>query len=217
MTDVTPGSGAYWDDRYRSIGPTQVSWYQETPAQSIALIDDLRLPEAARIVDVGGGASTLVDTLASAGLDITVVDLSAEALATARERLGGAAVTWVCSDIRDWQPHGVFDLWHDRAAFHFLTEPGDQQHYWDMVREHVAPGGFVVIATFAADGPQTCSGLPVQRYSPEELLSRMGPGFTLRQSTRQVHRTPSGGEQPFTWVVAERSDQPRSVRATGMS
>jgi 2-polyprenyl-3-methyl-5-hydroxy-6-metoxy-1,4-benzoquinol methylase len=206
MDGLTPGSAAYWDARYRTIGSTHVSWYQESPSMSAAVMATLALPLSARIVDVGGGASTLVDTLISAGFtDITVVDLSTEALATAKERLGAAPVTWVCSDIRNWQPQGDVDVWHDRAAFHFLTDPIDQQRYWDMVRTHVHPGGYVIVGTFAADGPETCSGLPVHRYSPAELFERMGPGFVQRQSMREVHHTPSGGEQPFTWVVAQRS------------
>jgi 2-polyprenyl-3-methyl-5-hydroxy-6-metoxy-1,4-benzoquinol methylase len=206
MTAITPGSSAYWDDRYATIGSTQVSWYQESPGVSAAAIAELALPESARIVDVGGGASSLIDTLFADGFtDITVVDLSAQALATAQQRLGSTPVTWVCSDIRSWEPPSNIDLWHDRAAFHFLIDPDDQQRYWDTVRAHLSPGGYVIVGTFAADGPEKCSGLPVQRYTPEELLARMGPGFIHRQLQREVHHTPSGGEQPFTWVVAQRS------------
>lgn len=201
-----PGDAVYWDDRYRTIGHANVSWYQHRPLLSLRLIERADPPKDARIVDVGGGASALVDCLIDDGFtDITVVDLSQSALDEASARIPGNAVTWVQSDIRTWQPTGDFDLWHDRAAYHFLTDPDDQQHYWRMVRDHLVPGGHLVIATFAEDGPQQCSGLDVARYSADELIAAMGEGFTPIATEREIHRTPSGGEQPFTWVLAQRS------------
>ncbi len=196
----------HWDDRYATVGDTQVSWFQEDPAPSVALIEQVAEPSAS-VVDVGGGASRLVDRLLERGhRDLTVVDLSQQALATARERVGEAApVTWVVTDVRDWQPDRTFDVWHDRAAYHFLTDEADQQHYWHLVRECVQPGGHVVMATFADDGPEMCSGLPVARYSADQLAAAMGEGLTLVESRREEHATPAGGTQSFVWVLARRT------------
>lgn len=217
MPDVEPVSTPeHWDDRYRTVGSTQVSWYQPRPETSLRMIQSvIGAPVDAAIVDVGGGASTLVDALVSDGhRDVTVVDISAQALQESAVRLaleasdpeaGHATVHWIQADIREWEPEAMYDLWHDRAVYHFLTEPTDQQHYWSVVRDHVRVGGHVVMATFAEDGPTMCSGLPVQRYSAEELLEAMGEGFALVASAREMHRTPSGGEQAFTWVVARRA------------
>ena len=198
----------HWDGRYRDIGSTAVSWFQPRPERSLHFIEDvLKTPLAAAIVDVGGGASSRVDHLLADGYrDHPVVDLSRLALDEAAQRVGvGAQVDWIQADVRTWQAPRVFDLWHDRAVFHFLTEPADQQHYWTNVREHLAPGGYVVVATFAEDGPTMCSGLPVARYSADELLAAMGDGFDSVTSEREVHVTPSGGEQQFTWLVARRT------------
>ena len=196
----------HWDDRYATVGDTAVSWFQESPRVSLELIDNVATAEAS-VVDVGGGASRLVDALLERGhRDLTVVDLSQQALATSRERVGEAApVSWVVADVRDWQPDRTFDLWHDRAAYHFLTDPVDQQHYWTLVRECVQPGGHVVMATFADDGPEMCSGLPVARYSEQQLMDAMGEGFVVEQTRREQHQTPSGGTQSFVWVVARRA------------
>lgn len=216
MSDVEPASTPeHWDDRYRTVGSTQVSWFQSHPETSLRLIESVvNAPPNAAIVDVGGGASTLVDALVEGGhRDVTVVDISAQALQEsalrlAREvgdpQLAHATVHWTRADIREWEPEAVYDVWHDRAVYHFLVEQGDQQRYWDTVRDHLHIGGFVVMATFAEDGPTMCSGLPVQRYSANELVAAMGEGFALVVSERELHRTPSGGEQAFTWVVARR-------------
>jgi SAM-dependent methyltransferase len=204
MTQVEPGSADYWDGRYATIGDENVSWFQAEPAVSLELISRVGQPGAS-VVDVGGGASRLVDALLSAGYrDLTVVDLSAEALRSARERVGDAPVTWVAADVREWQPARSFDIWHDRAAYHFLVDHDDQQHYWQLVRDAVAPGGHVVIATFAADGPETCSGLPVARYGLDDLAAAMGVGFAVLDSRAEQHVTPTGGSQSFQWVLAER-------------
>lgn len=207
---TTPGSPEYWDHRYESIGETKVSWFQPTPEPSLAAIAALGVDTSASVVDVGGGASTLVDALLARGFtDVTVVDLSQRALDTAAARLAETApdrhVTFVHTDIRQWQPGRSFDLWHDRAAYHFLTDPADQQHYWDLVRSHVPAGGHVIIATFAEDGPEMCSGLPVQRNSAEQLIAAMVAGFTPISTEREIHVTPSGGEQRFVWVTARRN------------
>jgi 2-polyprenyl-3-methyl-5-hydroxy-6-metoxy-1,4-benzoquinol methylase len=201
------GTAEYWDHRYDSIGATKVSWYQAHPAPSVRLIAGLGLDRKAPIVDVGGGASTLVDALIRDGFsDTTVVDISQRALEEAAARVpDSGGVTWVRSDVRDWRPTRSFALWHDRAAYHFLIDPSDQEQYWDTVREQVAPGSYVIVATFAEDGPQMCSGLPVRRYSHDELQAAMGSGFTVVASERESHLTPTGGEQPFNWLVATRT------------
>lgn len=195
----------YWDHRYASIGSTAVSWYQESPGVSLRLIGDAPLDAA--IVDVGGGASRLAGELQWRGhSDITVVDLSGEAISQGLASVDRPeAITTVVTDVRDWQPARTCDVWHDRAAYHFLTDPADQAAYWATVRQHLAPGGRVVIATFAEDGPEMCSGLPVTRYSPAELEAAMGEGFAVTHTERQVHVTPTGGEQRFIWLVAERT------------
>jgi SAM-dependent methyltransferase len=203
--EPVPGSDAYWDHRYATIGDTQVSWFEDTPQTSLSLIERVS-GNAASVVDVGGGASRLVDALLERGYrDLTVVDLSQEALTASHARIGEAPVSWVVTDIRDWQPDRTFEVWHDRAAYHFLTDPDDQQRYWHLVRESVPSGGHVVIATFAEDGPEMCSGLPITRYSAADLEAAMGEGFRVVDTLRQEHATPAGGTQSFVWVLAERS------------
>jgi 2-polyprenyl-3-methyl-5-hydroxy-6-metoxy-1,4-benzoquinol methylase len=209
MTDPeaepTSGSAAYWDHRYATIGDTNVSWFQDTPETSLALIGQVA-DHHASVVDVGGGASRLVDRLLAAGCrDVTVVDLSQQALNAAHQRIGEAPVAWVVTDVRDWQPDRTFDVWHDRAAYHFLTDPDDQRHYWHLVRESVPRGGHVIVATFAEDGPEMCSGLPITRYSQAELETAMGEGFTVLDSRREQHVTPTGGTQSFRWLLAQRT------------
>jgi SAM-dependent methyltransferase len=203
--DPVPGSADYWDHRYASIGDTNVSWYQDEPAVSLELIGRAS-DHTLSVVDVGGGASRLVDHLLEAGFrDLTVVDLSQEALNAAYHRVGEAPVTWVVSDVRDWQPDRTFDIWHDRAAYHFLTDEADQQAYWQLVRDSVPHGGHVIVATFAEDGPEQCSGLPITRYSEQALAQAMGEGFTTLDTRREEHVTPTGGTQSFVWLLAERT------------
>jgi SAM-dependent methyltransferase len=187
-----------------TIGDTEVSWFQATPTASLELIAAVSDPSAS-VVDVGGGASRLVDALLAAGYrDVTVVDLSAQALATGLERVGDSPVTWIAADVRDWQPARTFDVWHDRAAYHFLVDPDEQQRYWQLVHDTVPAGGHVVIATFAEDGPQACSGLPVHRYSASELAAAMGERFSVVEVRREEHVTPTGAIQPFVWLLARR-------------
>lgn len=199
------GAQEYWDERYATVGPSNVSWFQHSPDVSLDLIAQVA-DHSHSVIDVGGGASTLVDHLLERGFrDITVIDVSQQALLTARERTGEAPVHWVVEDVREWEPDRTFDVWHDRAAYHFLTDARDQQHYWALVREAVPPGGHVILATFADDGPTMCSGLPVTRNSPAQLVEQMGEGFTLVTSRREEHVTPTGAVQPFTWVVSTRN------------
>lgn len=161
----------------------------------------------AAVIDVGGGASVLVDELLGAGFgDVTVLDVSESALGTARRRLGAAAhaVRWLATDLLAWSPSRRYSLWHDRAVFHFLVAEDQRVRYLEVLSEALAPGGHVVIATFAADGPLTCSGLPVRRYSPVELATELGAGFETVTTRREDHLTPAGAIQPFTWVLARR-------------
>ncbi len=195
----------YWDGRYSDIGDTQVSWFQETPENSLMLVSRVSEPHDS-VVDVGGGASRLVDHLLERGYhDVTVVDLSQQALSAARARVGNAPVHWVVTDIRDWQPDHTFDVWHDRAAYHFLVDPDEQRAYWRLVRDSVPVGGHVVVSTFAEDGPEMCSGLPVHRYSADGLTAAMGEGFTVLETLREQHSTPAGGTQSFVWILAQRT------------
>ena len=200
-----PGTAAYWDHRYAAVGETGVSWFQPVPEISLELIG-LVADHGAGIVDVGGGASTLVDHLLERGFhDVTVVDLSQQALGAARDRIGDSPVHWVVSDVREWQPSRTFDVWHDRAAYHFLTDPDDQRAYWDLVRDAVPHGGHVIVGTFAEDGPEMCSGLPVVRASADETADRMGDGFDVVATRAEVHVTPAGGTQSFVWTLARRT------------
>lgn len=198
------GPQAHWDAAYRRRPSTDQSWFQPTPAVSLALIQSVTTIDAA-VLDAGGGASTLVDGLLLAGYrDVTVLDLSPTALAQARERLGprAGAIHWLEADVLTASlPEAAFDLWHDRAVFHFLTEAPDRAAYIEQVRRAVRPGGVVLMATFAEDGPTRCSGLDVVRYSAAELHRALGSGFRLLHSQRELHRTPAGAEQSFTYCL----------------
>jgi 2-polyprenyl-3-methyl-5-hydroxy-6-metoxy-1,4-benzoquinol methylase len=193
----------HWDGRYAD--ETAVSWYEPQALTSIDRIAAVADP-AASVVDVGGGSSRLVDALLARGhRDVTVIDISQAALSLARGRVGVAPVSWVCADVRDWHPDRAFDVWHDRAAYHFLVDPDDQERYWRLVREAVPVGGHVIVATFAAGGPTMCSGLPVQRYDASALATAMGPGFAVVSADIVEHTTPGGAVQPFQWMTATRT------------
>jgi SAM-dependent methyltransferase len=198
-------STGHWQSVYTEKSPESVSWFQALPAMSLALITEIAASRLDRIVDIGGGASTLVDALLDAGFtSLTVLDLAPAALVHARARLGDRAssVTWVVADILTVElPAATVDIWHDRAVFHFLTEPEQRAQYLAQLRHALRPGGHVVIATFAEDGPTRCSGLPVARYSASELHDVFGRDFDLLSSHREVHTTPSGSSQAFTYGV----------------
>ena len=196
----TPARQAHWQNVYQTRGERDVSWFQESPAISLDLIRATGIGNDATIVDIGGGTSRLVDALIAEGFkSITVLDLSDKALATSRTRLGASSsdVGWVAADVTTWQPGQTYDLWHDRAAFHFLTEPGDQAAYADCVRKTVRPGGHVIIGTFAPDGPERCSGLPVVRHDAASLGAMLGASFKLAESRRHDHQTPAAAIQRF--------------------
>ena len=196
---------AHWEAVYQTRRPDQVSWFQPEARLSLDLIRAAAPNLTSQIIDIGGGASTLVDGLLDAGyLDITVLDLSATALTHARRRLGAGAdrVLWIEADVlADNLPPVSFDLWHDRAVFHFLTSAEDRERYVAQVRRAVRPGGYVLVATFADDGPTQCSGLPVIRYAPNALHGTFGTDFRLLTSRRETHVTPAGVEQPFTYCL----------------
>jgi hypothetical protein len=194
----------HWDRRY-SAGATGVSWYQPEPVMSLALIDRRRVPKGAPVIDVGGGASLLAEKLVTRGYtDLTVLDVSSKALEIARRRLNDAApVRWLREDILTWQPERRYALWHDRAVFHFLTEASDRAMYLRVMRQALGDAGALIIATFASDGPERCSGLPVARYDASNLQQLL-VGFTVVESSREEHVTPGGAVQPFTWIAATR-------------
>jgi SAM-dependent methyltransferase len=201
------GSRSHWEDVYTAKRDTAVSWYQPHSVRSLELIEKASPDRRTSVIDVGGGASTLVDDLISRGFtDLTVLDIAEAPLERSRARLGKAAgkVTWIAGDITNWTPPRTWNVWHDRAVFHFLTERAQQDAYIAALTVATRPGATAIFATFAHDGPDRCSGLPVQRYSAESLASRLGPAFTLIGQARETHRTPSGAEQRFSYAVLRR-------------
>jgi trans-aconitate methyltransferase len=198
---------SHWQNVYLSKGEQQVSWTQADPQPSLGLIEKFAHGRDATIIDVGGGASRLVDALLAHGFAaITVLDLSEAALQSAQARLGeqGATVRWIAADATAWQPPQSFDIWHDRAAFHFLVEEKDRTAYVECLHAGVKPGGYAIIATFAPDGPEKCSGLPVQRYDPESLSRTIGSAFDLVEHQGHRHVTPWGAAQSFQYSVLRR-------------
>lgn len=200
----------HWENVYKTKQSDAVSWFQEHATQSLNIIRSTGESIDANLIDVGGGASTLVDDLLNSGFkNVTVLDLSASALSVARDRLGAAArsVTWIAGDIRSVVlPEQKYDVWHDRAVFHFLTDPVDRTAYIQQVMKSVRPGGHVIVATFAPDGPEQCSGLPVVRYSPGELHQEFGPRFELVEHMSEEHKTPWGSVQHFVYCHCLRAD-----------
>lgn len=201
-------SKEHWERVYTKKTPTEVSWFQEHAALSVKLIRDATVPASASIIDVGGGASTLVDDLLALDYEkITVLDLSSAALATAKKRLGKRAslVLWREENVleAEFTEHG-YDVWHDRAVFHFLTSEEERHRYVQQVMEAVKPGGLVMVATFAEDGPTQCSGLPVMRYSAGALHAEFGEPFELIGHERESHQTPDGSEQKFIYCLCKK-------------
>jgi len=205
---MTSERRTHWENVYSSKGEADVSWFQETPEISLELLalTDAR-PENA-IIDIGGGASRLVDSLLDKGFtDLAVLDLSGAALAAARARLGGKGdiVAWIAADATAWEPReAAYDIWHDRAAFHFLTEPEDQAAYLVRLERGLRKGGHVIFGTFAPDGPEKCSGLPVARHNSDSLGGLLGQGFALIDHRRHEHATPWGSIQKFQFSTFQR-------------
>jgi ubiquinone/menaquinone biosynthesis C-methylase UbiE len=193
----------HWENIYQTKSSTQVSWFQENPLLSLQYIQNTQIDKTAQIIDIGGGTSSLVDYLLGNDFqNITVLDISDTALQIAKQRLGARAnlVKWLEADITKAKlPYSHYDLWHDRAVFHFLTQPDDRRSYVDLVRRSVKPGGHIIVATFATDGPLQCSGLDVSRYSSESLHNEFGTDFELVDSTHEEHRTPFGTDQKFIY------------------
>lgn len=199
---------AHWERVYQTKQPTEMSWYQAHPTLSLELLAEANIGPEHTILDVGGGDSTLVDALVMNGFPhVTVLDISGTALARARTRLGELAktVNWVEADITHIElPVSTYDVWHDRAVFHFLVDPVSRARYLRAVQRTLRPNGIVLIATFAPDGPTRCSGLDVVRYSAADLGELFGDAFTLLRSGGQVHHTPTGGEQRFSYAMLRR-------------
>jgi SAM-dependent methyltransferase len=201
---------AHWEKIYATKSAPELSWYRDRLDTSLALIERAHLPASAAIIDVGGGASTLVDDLLRMGFqDVTVLDLSAGALEQARQRLGALSrgVHWTEGDAASANlPPQRYDLWHDRALFHFLAGAGEKSAYVAAATSAVRPGGFLILSAFAPDAPEKCSGLPVERYGPQELADQF-PAFALLESRRDGHRTPAGKVQNFTCVLMQKRQE----------
>lgn len=199
----------HWEDVYGGKASTEVSWYQEVPEKSLAYLKNTGASQLDAIIDIGGGASTFVDHLLDAGFtDITVLDLADHAFEEVRRRLGdrAASVHWVVGDVTQFDPRCKFDVWHDRAVLHFLTEPADRARYMATLRSALDPGGHVIISTFGPDGPPKCSGLEVRRYTIERLQELLGPEFELQEHGFEDHQTPMSSTQQFLysrWVRRE--------------
>lgn len=207
MTNKT-GRERHWQDVYEGKAADAVSWYQDTPAISLALIAAAGTGPADSVIDVGGGASRLVDHLLDAGYrDVTVLDIADAALEAAQARLGKTAggVTWTAADITVWMPVRRYRVWHDRAVFHFLTEESDRAAYVRALDLALTPDGEAVIATFAPDGPEKCSGLPVERYDVEKLAGVLGQDFSVAEAGRERHVTPGGAMQSFVYFTIARA------------
>lgn len=197
----------HWEQVYGEKAPTSVSWYQGTPEPSLWALEHLNVRPGSSIIDIGGGASTFVEALLELGWnDITVLDIAAPALASAKSRLGAVAdkVHWQVADITEWRPTRNYDVWHDRAVFHFLTEAEQRAAYLGALGEGLSADGFLIMATFALDGPEKCSGLPVRRYDADSLAQELGPSFKPLESWKEEHTTPWGSKQAFTWCAFRR-------------
>lgn len=200
---------AHWEQVYAGKSPEQVSWYQKVPELSLRLIRNAGVPHTSPIIDVGGGASTLVESLLDDGYErLAVLDISSKALAYAQDRLGERAghVEWIVADATDFTASHPFTLWHDRAVFHFLTDAEDRRKYVDVLKRTLAPGGHVILAAFAIGGPLKCSALDIVQYDSEKLLGELGSGFLLVEESSEVHLTPAGKEQQFAYFRLVRQD-----------
>ena len=197
----------HWNDTYSAKAENQVSWFQIKPERSLELITAAAPDQTAPIIDIGGGASRLADTLLPLGYrDLTVLDIAATGLSRSKARLGTQAdkLSWIVADVTQWQPQRTWRVWHDRAVFHFLTEPKAQDSYIAALKRGTVAGSSVIMATFALTGPERCSGLPVQRYSPATLAQRLGAEFALYAESEERHATPFGTAQQFQYAAFHR-------------
>jgi SAM-dependent methyltransferase len=198
---------AHWEEVYSAKGATGVSWYQAEPRLSLALIRVVAPASGGRIIDIGGGASVLVDRLLDLSFErIAVLDIAETALGEARSRLGerSGRVEWIVANVIRIREVGTFDVWHDRAVFHFLTDAADRRKYVDLARRTLPAGGHLIIASFADDGPEQCSDLDVCRYNAESLSAELGAEFSLIQEVRETHETPWDTPQAFFYGVFRR-------------
>lgn len=205
MTAASRGA-AHWDAAYAHGADTR-SWFQVEPTASLSMLDAADVTPADSVIDVGGGASTLVDALLRRGhRDVTVLDVSDAGLQLARHRLAGQAadVTWLVTDLLAWRPARTWRVWHDRAVLHFITDQAARKQYLNTLAAATEPGAIAVLAAFAPDGPQQCSGLPVDRYNSTDLVDLLGPRWQLIHEDREEHTTPTGAIQPFTWTAFHR-------------
>jgi hypothetical protein len=206
VVPMTLDLAAHWNGAY-AAGDTARSWYQPAARTSLDLITGALGRAPTSVVDVGGGASTLVDGLLELGVPaVTVLDVSRAAMALAAQRLGARAdaVTWLATDLLAWRPARRYDAWHDRAVLHFLTDDEDRRRYGELMATATVPGAVAVIGGFSPEGPEQCSGLPVRRAAPSDLVALAGPRWSLVEQRVERHRTPSGDEQAFAWVALRR-------------
>ena len=199
----------HWNHVYETKASDAVSWFQPEPQTSLELLDAVGLNNTSCLIDVGGGDSRLVDSLLARGVEcVTVLDISAAAIARARRRLGSrsSCVNWIVADVTDEWTAAPQDFWHDRAVFHFLVEERDRTRYVERLGRVLTPGGHAIIATFAPAGPTKCSGLPVMRYSAESLQAALGAKFLLVRSLLEPHATPMGTTQSFLFAVFRKAD-----------
>lgn len=204
---MTETRQSHWQRVYTDKEPVDVSWYQRVPSTSLRLISVTGAARSGPVLDAGGGASTLVDQLLAAGYtDISVLDVSGKALERSRARLGeqADAVHWIESDVTAFVPSRRYEVWHDRAVFHFLTDPGERSKYIDVLERTLLPRGHLLLATFGPEGPQRCSGLPVQRYDIGSLQLLFADRFELRDHALEVHQTPAGSAQQFLYSWWQR-------------
>lgn len=190
----------HWDQVYQNKSPLEVSWYQKQPTICLDLIEHTGISKDAALIDVGGGASTLIDHLMAAGYtNLTVLDISAAALAHAQQRMGqqANAVNWIVADVTEFSAPTKYALWHDRAVFHFLTKQSDRDAYISVLRQSLQPGGHMILAAFGIGGPDKCSGLDIVQYDAEKLSAELGKEFVLQEETAETHQTPDGRPQKF--------------------
>lgn len=200
----------HWQRSYQSKAERDVSWHQDSPEPSLTLVTAAAASLDTRIIDIGGGSSHLVDHLLQRGYrKVSVLDVSSAALDRAKARLGeqAGAVEWIATDVTTWTPADRYEVWHDRATFHFMVTEADRSAYLARLRRALAPGGHAIIATFALDGPEKCSGLPVMRYDAESLAETLGREFALVRSERHLHQTPWGAVQAFQFSVFRRQPE----------
>lgn len=199
----------HWNEVYEKKKATEVSWYEPMPETSLEFINECELEKDSAIIDIGGGDSFLAEFLLGKGFtNITVVDISEKALERAKERLGEKAdeITWIPADVSEFTPQKKYDLWHDRAAFHFLTEDKQVENYLKTVKEAIKPGGRLILGTFSENGPGKCSGLEIRQYSIKQMQELFSDGFTSMNCKNVDHTTPTGGTQNFTFCSFKRDE-----------